>query len=249
MPAAGYRSITVHQKYYDALRIIANQKGISITELIEQLIEQYSRPYVRAMIEKSVADEPDFEEAYHAFVLDPKIKYYESTSWVRTEEYAQRMRGPMLLELAQRILRDDEFNVDKIFILSKDSWNKREVLKWIREWLTFRFVREKQIRLFVLKENIAEKTLAPSLRDAKIREKYYDMGIYGESRGTLSPETVVGFLEIDPKSRPKEYKLILLRNDVEEVKRAEKYFEEFMKHAQVVEDERDLAKLQEQSYE
>lgn len=248
MPTAGYRSVTVHQKHYDALRSIADQKGTSITELLEKLIEQYSRPYVRAMIEKITANEPDFEAPYHAFVLDPQIKYYASTSWVRTEDYAERMRGPMLLELAERIRKDDEFSIEKILILSQDSWNKKNVLKWIREWLTFRFLRENQIRIFVLKQKVADEILAAVEKDDQKRRQYYDMGIYGEARDKPAPEDVVGFLEIDPQSRPKEYRLVLSLKDAATVKRAEKYFGEFRKCATVIEDERDLAKLQGKSY-
>lgn len=249
MPAAGYRSITVHQKYYDALRIIAHQKNISIKELVEELIEQYSRPYVRAMIEKITADEPGFEAPYHAFVLDSKIKYYESTSWVRTEDYAERMRGPMLLELAERIRHDDEFNIDKVFILSQNSWNKKKVLKWIREWLTFRFLRERQIRIFVLREKNADEILAAMEKDDQKRTQYYDMGIYGEDRDQPTPEVVAGFLEVDSQSRPGEYRLFLSLDEAEEVRKADKYFEELKKRAQTIEDERDLANLQEQSYD
>jgi hypothetical protein len=249
MPAPGYRSVTVHQKHYDALKSIADRKDTSITELLGKLIEQYSRPYVRAMIEKITANEPDFEAPYHAFVLDPKIKYYASTSWVRTEDYAERMRGPMLLELAERIRVDDDFSIEKILILSQDSWNKKKVLKWIREWLTFRFLRENQIRIFVLKQKIADKMLASVEKDDQKRRQYYDMGIYAEARDKPAPEEVVGFLEIDSQSRPGNYGLVLSLKDPAETKRAEKYFGELRKWATIIEDERDLAKLQEQSYD
>ena len=248
MPAVGYRSVTIPQKYYDALRLIAEQNDSSITEVLVKLIDQFSRPYVRAMIEKITSNEPDFEAPYHAFVLDLKIKYYASTSWVRTENYVERMRGPMLLEFAERIRTDDDFKIDKIFVLSDESWNKNNVLKWIREWLTFRFLRENQIRIFTIKQKTAEKILLPMEKDEKKREQYYDMGIYGEARDKPTPETTVGFLDIDVHSRPREYKLVSSLKEPKEVKTAERYFEELRKSANVVEDERDIMKLQEQSY-
>jgi hypothetical protein len=249
MPAAGYRSITVHQKYYDALRIIADQKDISVTELIERLIDQYSRPYIRAMIDEIAAKERDFKEPYHAFVLDSKIKHYKSTAWVRTEDYVKRMRDPMLGDLADRIRKDDEFNIDKIFILSQNSWSKREVWKWISDWLTFGLFREKQIRIFVLKQKIADKILATMEKDDQKRKQYYDMGIYGEARDKPDSETVVGYLEIDSQSRPGKYKRISSCDDAEEVKRAERHFGELKKGAQAIESSGDIEKLQQQLYD
>lgn len=239
MPTNGYKSVTIHQKQYDTLKNIANQKGISIAKLIKILIEQYSRPYVRAMIDEIAANSPDFEVPYHAFVLDSKIKNYESTAWVRTENYVKRMRSPMLFEIEDRIRHDNEFNVDKIFIISRNAWSKKEVWKWIAEWLTFRFLREKQIRIFALKEKIADKILTTQIQ-------YYDMGIYGEARDKPAPEVVVGYLEIDSQSRPGKYRRISSHDDAEEIKRAKRYFGELKKRAQAIENMGDIEKLQEQ---
>lgn len=249
MPVAGYRSVTIHQKYYDALRAIAEQKEISVTELIEKLIDQYSRPYIRAMIDEIAAKERDFKEPYHAFVLDSKIRYYKSTSWVRTEDYVKRMRDPMLGDLADRIRKDDEFNIDKIFIISKDSWCNREVWKWITDWLTFGLFREKQLRIFVLKQITAGRILAGMERDDQKREQYYDMGIYGETRDKPDHETVVGYLQIDSQSRPGEYKRISSCDEAEEVKKAERYFGELKKGAQPIESSEDIEMLRKQPYD
>lgn len=251
MPAAGYRSVTVRQKQYDALKTIANQRGKSIMELLEMLIEQYSRPYVRAIIDEIAASKSGFEAPYHAFVLDSKTKHYQSTSWVRTEEYVNRMRDPMLRKIEDRIRNDDELNVDKIFILSPDSWNKKEVWRWIAEWLTFRYLREKQLRIFVLKEKTAGEILATKQKgDQKTTQrKYYDMGIYQLAQDISDPWDTVGYLKIDDQSRPGQYTRIRRCDDVEEVKRAERYFADFKKKAQAIENMGDIERLQKQSYD
>lgn len=250
MPATGYRSVTVHQKYYDDLKSIAHQKGISITELIEKLIKQYSRPYIRATLEMITADKPDFKAPYHAFVLDREnTKYYESTAWVRTEDYAKRMHVPMLLELEDRFYQDDEFTVNKIFILSQNSWSKKAVWEWINQWLAFRSLRKKQLSIFVLKEKIADEIIATLEKDDQKRKRYFDMGIYVEARGKRAPDDTVGYLEIDSRSHPGDYKLIRFHDDAEEVNRAERYFGELKKNAQAIEDILDLAKLQQTPYD
>lgn len=251
MPANGYKSVTVHKKQYEVLKTIAKQKDISISELVKMLIEQYSRPYVRAMIDEIAASRPGFEVPYYAFVLDSKVKDYESTAWVRTEDYVKRMRSPMLYELNDRIRHDLEFNVDKIFILPRNSWSKKEVWKWIAEWLTFRFLREKQIRIFVIKEKTADKALKITEKAGQktTQIKYYDMGIYGEARDKPASEVVVGYLEIDSQSRSGRYRRISSHDDAEEIKRAKRYFGELKKCAQAIENMGDIEKLQKQPYD
>jgi len=256
MPATGYKSLTVRQELYEVIKDIAKEKNKNITELVEMLIELYNKPYVRAFIDEVASSEempatkPLFVEPFHDFVLDRRyIKHYESTSWIRTEDYVKKMRESMLgPEISKRIRDDDNFKVDKIFILSQDSWNKKEVLRWIAEWAYVRFLREKQVNMFVLKEKTAEEVLAIKDGD-KEKRKYYDMGIYRLSEDLLDPWDTVGYLKIDEHSNPGPYKRIRRSEDSEELKRAEKYFAELKKKAQPIENLEDIEKLRKQPYD
>ena len=257
MPATGYRSVTVHQEQYDVLKTIAHQKDKAITELIEMLIEMYSKPYVRAFIDEVASkEEPPgtklgFEAPFYSFVLDRRnIKHYESTSWVRTEDYVKKMCDSMLgRKISDRIRDDDEFKVDKIFILSRDSWNKKEVWRWIAEWAYLRFLREKQLSIFVLKEKTADEMLATKEKVNQEKRKYYDMGIYKLAQDIPDPWDTVGYLTIDDHSRPGPYTRIRRSDDVEEVKRAQRYFADFKKKAEPIENLGDIERLQKQPYD
>lgn len=257
MPAIGYRSVTIHQEQYDVLKNIAQQKDKTITELIEMLIEMYSKPYVRAFIDEVASkEEPPgtklgFEAPFHNFVLDRRnIKHYESTSWVRTEDYVKKMRDSMLgHKISDRIRDDDEFKVDKIFILSRDSWNEKEVWRWIAEWTYLRFLREKQLNIFVLKEKTADKIFAINEKINQEKRKYYDMGIYKLTRDKPDPWDTVGYLTINEHSKPGPYIRIRRGDDPEEVERAERYFTILEKKAQPIKSLEDIEKLQKQSYD
>jgi hypothetical protein len=153
MPTSGYKSVTIHQKNYEDAQIIANQKKISVSELFEWLLNQFSQPYVRAMVELYTPDKdpnkPIFVNPYHAFVLDErKVKYYQSVSWVLTPEYAKIMHEPLLRALENRVYADDEFNVDKLFILSSKSWKTKEVWEWINQWWGYSSLRKRPPRKY-----------------------------------------------------------------------------------------------------
>lgn len=249
MPTPGFKSVSLHQKYYDALSEIAKQKNVSVTTLLETLVGQYSEPYVRAVIEQITTNRTDFKAPYHEFVQDLKIKRYQSTSWVRTEEYVERMRYPMLLDLESRIRKDNALDIDKVFILSKESWGKKEVWKWITQWLTFKFYREDQINLFVIREKVAAEILAAREPDEEKRKRYYDMGIYAVERDKWSPNDAVGFLKIGTRSEPDGYDLVRFGDDTKEVKRAEDCFEVLQRKARSVKDIIDLRELQQEDYD
>jgi hypothetical protein len=256
MPATGYRSVTIHQEQHDILKTIAAQKDKAVTELVEMLIELYSKPYVRAFIDEAASSEEGsgtglgFEAPFHDFVLDLRnIKNYESTSWIRTEDYVKKMHDSLLgRKISDRIRDDDEFKVDKIFILSPDSWNKKEVWRWIAEWAYLRFLRERQLNLFVLKEKTAEEMLAIRGKVDEEKRKYYDMGIYKLAKDIADPWDTVGYLTIDDHSNPRAYRRFRVGEDAEEVKRAERFFGDLKKKAQLIRNLEDIETLQQQSY-
>jgi hypothetical protein len=250
LPARGYKSVTVGQKYYDDFKEIADKKHMPVAKLAEWLIEQYSRPYIRALIDEVATKKRGFEVPYQDFVLDPKIKDYKSTAWVRSEDYVKQV-GFAYLVIEDRVRHDDEFKAERVFIVSQNSWDKKEVWKMIGEWLIFRFLREEQFKIFVLREKIADKILTIKDKDdqQKTLTKYYDMGIYAEARDKPTVEVVVGYLEINPQSRPGEYARVSSLDNPKEIKDAERYFAELEKHAQIIENAADLEKLEKQSYD
>jgi hypothetical protein len=258
MPAIGYRSVTIHREQYDVLKSIAKQKDKTITELVEMLIELYSKPYVRAFIDEVASSKEEisstkfgFEEPFHSFVLDERnVKHYESTSWIRTEDYVKKMRESMLArKMKDRIQDDDEFKIDKIFVISRDSWNKKEVWRWIAEWAYLRFLREKQLNLFFLKEKTADEVLAIEGETDQEKRKCYDMGIYKLGIDLVDPWDTVGYLPINKNSDPGRYKRFRLGEDPEEVKKAERYFDDLKKKAQPIKKLEDIEKLQGQPYD
>lgn len=249
MPADGYKSITVRSKYYVALKAIADNKNTSITQIVESLVEKYSRPFIRAMIDEITARNRSFHVPYEDFVLDPKIKIYESTAWVRSEAYTKHV-GHHMLVIEDRVRHDPEFKAERVFIVPQISWEKKGVWKMIGEWLLFRFLREDQFSIFVIRENRVEKILTIEDKDGQEKNltKYYDMGIYAEPRDKQNAETVVGFLEVDAQSRPGQYTRFSSKVDPKEIENAEKYFKKLRKHAQIIEDTEDLEKLEKQPY-
>jgi hypothetical protein len=254
MPTPGYRSVTIHQKYYEDAQIIASQKGLSVSELFEWLLDEFSQPFVRAKMEQITANKdsnvPKFIAPFHAFVLDErKVKYYQSTSWVRTPEYAKRMHEPLLRELENRIYRDDEFNVDKLFIVSSESWKTKEVWEWINQWLAFASLRKKQLRIFVLRQKTAEEILRKLEKDDERRKRYFDMGIYRATQERQDQNDTVGFLEIETKSQPGSYTLFRALEDAEQIETAEKYFDALKRSAERIEDIESLPMLEKQSYD
>lgn len=254
MPTPGYRSVTIHQKHYEDAQIIANQKSLSVSDLFEWLLDQFSQPYVRAVVELVTADKgsnkPKFVAPFHAFVLDErKVKFYQSVSWVRTPEYAKRMHEPLLRELENRFYKDDEFNVDKLFILSSESWKTKEVWEWINQWLAFRSLRKKQLRIFVLRQKTAEGILRKLEKDDERRKRYFDMGIYKAAQGKQDSNDTVGFLEIKTQSQPGDYTLFRAREDAKEVETAERYFDALKRSAERIEGIESLPMLEKQSYD
>jgi hypothetical protein len=252
MPVTGYKSITIDQEHYSDFKAIADRKQISVSKLIEWLIEQYSRPYIRAMIDEIAARKRSFEVAYQNFVLDPNMNHYQSTAWVRSEDYIEKVDRPAFEFVDSRVRRESDFNIERIFILSRGSWDNKEVWKMIGEWLLFRFIREKQVKIFVLSEKVADKILSIKEKDTNQEKKlfrYYDMGIYGRTRDRPAFEVVVGYLEVNPQSKPGDYDRVSSHEDAQEIKTAERYFGELKKCAQTIEELKDIAKLQEQPYD
>ena len=254
MPTSGYKSVTIHQKDYEDAQIIANQKKISVSELFEWLLTQFSQPYVRAMVEYYTPDKdpnkPLFVNPYHAFVLNEnEVKYYQSVSWVLTPEYAKIMHEPLLRALENRVYSDDEFNVDKLFILSSESWKTKEVWEWINQWWGYSSLRKRQFRIFVLRQKTAEEILRKLEKDDERRKRYFDMGIYRAAQETQDPYDSVGFLEIKAQSQPGDYKLFRADKAPIEVETAERYFDALKRSADRIESNESLPMLEKQSYD
>jgi hypothetical protein len=234
--------------------IAKKQDKSQIQALYDEIVEKYNSEikFQKAILE-IYKRARGFEESYHDFVLDLRVKNYRSTSWVRTEEYAKIMRGPLLHEYQHRLSNESDFKVEKVFILSLKSWDKDGVWKWIEEWLTFRYMREDQIRIFVLRETDARNLIATQeWKTVKDTEKYFDMGIYEEVEDNQNPdkirEVVVGFLSVDEQSLPGEYRRVSSIYNDEEVNRAKTFFPELEKRSREILSIRDLDDIKGQPY-
>jgi hypothetical protein len=246
----GRKSVTISDRSYDHLKTLARNKEMSATELAEFLVDQYSRPYVRAFIDETARGAP-WQKTYEDIVLDPKIKSYQSTVWVRTKDYVDNV-GPPYWTIDKRIRDpDDLFSHEKIFIISRNSWDKKEVWDWIGYWLIYCSLREEKFRLFIIKEKDAD-PIATDKDTARILSQYYDMGIYKEAPDKGGSEDMVGFLQIDEKSRPSArppYVRFSSRVNAAIIRDAEKYFGCFKKCAQTMKTIEDFVRLRNQQYD
>jgi hypothetical protein len=235
---------------YERLKALARKKEMSATELAEFLINQYSQPYTRAFIDEE-AKGKKWQEIYEDIILDPKIECYQSTCWVRTPDYIRNV-GPPYWTIDRRLRNpEDPFNVERMFIISKDSWGRKEVMEWLSYWAIVCFSARAKFRIFIIKEKDADRIVTDK-NTGQVLSKYYDMGIYRSAPGKGSAWIFVGFLQIDEESRPvlpDPYKRYSSSDSPTIVKDAEKYFKDLKEHALAMESSKDFAKLQKQPYD
>lgn len=219
---------------------MALNKKLSVSELTEFLVEQYSRPYVRAFIDETAKGGRGWQEAYEDIVLDQKIKSYISTAWIRTKEYIVNVGRPLWM-IDRRSREDESFNVEKMFIISPNSWYEKDIWEWIGYWLIY-CIREERFRIFIVKEKDAYQA-------TNNVTKYYDMGIYKEASDREEAEVVVGYLTIDEKSNPGPYQRFSSRDTPEEKSNAEHYYKELKKCAQTMKTIEDFTRIRAQDYD
>jgi len=237
MPAKGFTSVSIHRDKYETIKKIADLEGQTITQLIEHLITQYSSPEKRALIDETISNgfkkiEWKWPGPYEEIILDPNIKHYRSTAWIRSKEYITKA-GPPLWKLDKRVREDEKFSVDRLFVISQNAWGSKEVWEWVANWLIYCFLRLEKFKIFVVKEKDAVKK--------KIPDRYYDMGIYGE------PPRIVGYLVLDQKSNPISYTWVSPL-DEEELEKASRYFKDLKSCAYTVKSYEDFEKLRNQVY-
>jgi len=238
MPAKGFTSISIHKDKYEMIKEIADLQGQTVTQLIEHLVTQYLRPEKRALIDGTISsgftrvEWSKWPGPYEDIILDPNVKHYRSTAWIRSKEYITKA-GPPLWKIDKRVREDEKFSVDRLFVMSQSAWGSNEVWEWTANWLIYCFLRLEKFKIFVVKEKDAV--------EKKIPDRYYDMGIYGD------PPIIVGYLRLDPKSNPISYTWVSPL-DTDETENASRYFKELRSCAYAVKSFEDFEKLRKQAY-
>jgi hypothetical protein len=214
------KPLAVRRKSYEKIMERARKEGKTAVELVEEMLEFYERyEILRRIKQQPVLLWPKFpalhpQDPYHVVLMDPRIKEYKSTSWVRSREYADKAGAPQLRPVG-RVFTGD-FEIEKVLILSPKSWRDKKAWEFVWKWINLSMSLKPKLQVFVVREE--------SIRD-KIEEKYFDMGIYGNIR--------VGFLTLTEDSEPTSYYWV---DSEQELEAAKRNFEEIKKHAVKQED-------------
>lgn len=226
--------ITVHEQTYKEIKGLAESRKCTIPEVIRELVRQYKPPlHPPPLFEEEAVDKPkqtvwDWPGPYVRVVTAPQVEHYCSTAWILTEDYPDTVGRPQwdpaILERVMRAHQGKEkFSVEKILIVSPEAWSKKRVWDWVSEWFVMDFAYGKAAKVFVVPQRALEDKKTEECRD--IDPKYYDMGIYGNE--------MVAFLTLGKDYASKQGKGIqfLWDFDPEEIKKAQKIFEELKKCA------------------
>ena len=188
-----YTSITVKNDLYDRIKKIADPRGMSAAEVVDDLVAYYERNPIPLRVDIKPAEAEfkwEWPGPYLQIITDPRVGDYRSTAWIRTGGYVETIGAPQWRpEIRERLESDDEFKIEKIFLLSPKVWEEKKVWAWIFDWHSVSFTYKERVQYFVVKEEDA--------RAEGIDPEYYDMGIYGDK--------LVGFLTVNEKSEPEVY--------------------------------------------
>jgi hypothetical protein len=209
-----FTSITVPKETWKKLKDRSKSLNTSLAKLIEQLLDESAHAPILGRKDVSSAAWK-WPGPYTQVVLDPRVTRYKSTAWVRTQEYVEKVLGPQWLpSVVKRVETDEEFELEMIFILSKESWGQAGVWDWITRWLTMEWRDPKRVHIYVVEEKSALEAL--EIKESEIdnpkKTKHLDMGIYGEG--------LVGFLEVNKDSSIGPYTWIFNLVEIEEAKKA-----------------------------
>jgi len=188
-----YTSITVKDDLFQRIKEIADPRGMSAAEVVDDLVTYYERNPIPLRVDIKPAKAEfawKWPGPYLQIITDPRVEDYKSTAWIRTRGYVDIIGPPQWgPEIRERLARDGEFKIEKIFIISPKVWEEKKVWAWIFDWHGVHFTYKERVQYFVVKEKDA--------RTAGIDPEYYDMGIYGDK--------LVGFLKVNEKSEPEGY--------------------------------------------
>lgn len=229
MPKKGYTTITIRTESYEEITRIAHSVGYSSVEIIDYLLRLFkeygqghliTQPMLKAL---GVLPEHEYTwkhafpaesslEPYQAILMEPDVKDYKSTAWIRSKEYVDNVGYPQFRPASRAFL--GLLKIQKMFILSKEALNNKKVSAWIQQWIVLQnmieSVQSGMLQIFVVdQENIPK---------GKINEKYFDMGIYGD--------IVVGYLELDEMSKPLAYTWTSKKEELETAENAFKELKE-----------------------
>lgn len=231
MCAEGKTTITVQKELYKRIKEIASSKKLTVAELIEEAFSVYEkeerpRLYIDSIL-RTLDISPDHSfrwpagfpatlpyDPYYMILMDPKVREYFSTAWIRSKEYIKNVGYPQFRPLGRTLL--GELKVQKILILPENALTNENVREWVQRWIVVKNIFDdlkvtlgEMFHLFIVWEKKA--------RAEGIHEKYYDMGIYGD--------LVVGYLELSEKSDALSYTWV---NREEEKKAAREAFKKLI---------------------
>jgi hypothetical protein len=215
MPKKGFKVISVHDRIYDDIKRLAEEKGKTIAGFVEDMYKVYTSS--GATVDKNGVVRPieiiwPWPGPYVDEVTRPEVKRYMSTAWIFSEQYPERIGTPQLdPKIMDRIRDEKDFSIEKVIVVSQKAWDKIVVWRWIFEWFNISFEHGDRVKVFVVDERKISK-------NSEIDKRFFDMGIYGEN--------AVGFLQLkeDWEQFPEIIPYLWLR-DPRKIKEAREKFE------------------------
>lgn len=251
-----YKTATMKRETYQKLQDIAKDQDKSVSKVIEEMVEEHDRSALLLGIfglGGSVSSNPNAwrEHAILREILkDKRIKFYKSASWVRSEEYPEKVDPPLQLPdrsypdmahskqwpdtLEERIARDPEFRFEKLLIISQEALEekssasvfKKRVMDWACGWYLREERYPEKVEVVAVEQKDADALLGINREATESERAQADAKRKFYDMGLYKP-VGLGFLSIDPKSEPGSFEF---KTDTLSLKQADDIFDKLKKH-------------------